>query len=325
MAFNLSELHIVMRLRLDGYLPDGCAVAEIGAQQVDPSIIESGRDLADLGRAFGVAAPIPVLVVNRPPEALHRLAGMPMSRQIWEWLGITYTAIDIDESPECVPLDLNFDVTPKALVGRHHLVTNFGTTEHVANQLNAFKIIHDLTAIGGVMLHNVPCGRPNHGLINYTEKFFWMLARSNEYKTLIFEAKPPGSPVVIVVAMQKWHNLDFVPPIDVPNGSHTENPYVKKRYWPVFDRPAFETTILRKAREFKNRGPEIIEQEMQLPFREEALRAREAAVLQREQIVTDPENRNFSRRLRASIAQNAPFLRVLKHKIRGNYGRRRWG
>ena len=61
-----------------------------------------------------------------------------------------------------------------------------------------------------------------------------MLARSNEYKTLIFEPKPPGSPAVIVVAMQKWHDLDFVPPIDVPNGSHTENPYVKKRYWPIF-------------------------------------------------------------------------------------------
>jgi hypothetical protein len=30
---------------------------------------------------------------------------------------------------------------------KYHLVTNFGTTEHVANQIPAMKIIHDLTAI----------------------------------------------------------------------------------------------------------------------------------------------------------------------------------
>ena len=62
-----------------------------------------------------------------------------------------------------------------------------GTTEHVANQIQAFKVIHDITAVGGLMYHNLPFqGYQTHGLVNYTPKFFWMLCRSNEYEFLDF-------------------------------------------------------------------------------------------------------------------------------------------
>src|SRR6202008_3458775 len=91
----------------------------------------------------------------------------------------------IDGSPGSIPLDLNYDSVSKDELGRYQLVTNFGTTEHVANQLNAFKVIHDLVRHGGVMIHHLPMqGMLNHGLVNYNPKFFWMLARSNGYKWL---------------------------------------------------------------------------------------------------------------------------------------------
>jgi hypothetical protein len=62
---------------------------------------------------------------------------------------------------------------------------NFGTTEHVANQLNAFKLIHDLAAKGCIMVHTLPShGQFNHGLVNYNPKLFWMLAHSNGYRLL---------------------------------------------------------------------------------------------------------------------------------------------
>ena len=71
---------------------------------------------------------------------------------------------------------------PAEFVGRYDVVTNFGTTEHVANQLQSFKIIHDLAAAGALMLHVLPAGgTPNHGLVSYNPKFFWMLGRSNGY------------------------------------------------------------------------------------------------------------------------------------------------
>jgi hypothetical protein len=68
-------------------------------------------------------------------------------------------AADVDTAPHTIRLDLNFDDVPDKHKGKYQLVTNFGTTEHVANQNQAMKIIHDLTAVGGVMVHNLPMQR----------------------------------------------------------------------------------------------------------------------------------------------------------------------
>ena len=76
----------------------------------------------------------------------HLDSKAPPARHFWQWLGFEYAAIDIDGSPGSIPLDLNYDRIPTQAKGKYGLVSNFGTTEHVANQLNAFEIIHDLTA-----------------------------------------------------------------------------------------------------------------------------------------------------------------------------------
>ena len=60
---------------------------------------------------------------------------------------------------------MNYDEVPADLVDRYHIVTNFGTTQHVANQPQSFKIIHDQAAASALMLHALPAsGTPNHGL-----------------------------------------------------------------------------------------------------------------------------------------------------------------
>ena len=107
----------------------------------------------------------------------------------------------------------------------------------------------DLTAVGGVMVHNVPAqGFFNHGLVNYSPKFFRMLARSNHYACLCMNfpdvSEAYGLPENIIsrirefdaqkaerakafrfcdagliVALKKEEDMDFVPPLDVPNGA----------------------------------------------------------------------------------------------------------
>ena len=70
---------------------------------------------------------------------------------------------------------------------KYDLVTNFGTSEHILNQLNFFKIMHQLTAVNGIMISEVPC---MFGLImgtfKYEPKFFTDLARSNAYNIIDF-------------------------------------------------------------------------------------------------------------------------------------------
>ncbi|HXC29022.1 MAG TPA: hypothetical protein VNV38_13785 [Stellaceae bacterium] len=168
-----------------------------------------------------------------------------------------------------LPLDLNYDDVPADLVGKHQLVTNYGTTEHVANQLNAFKVMHDLAAPGGIMMHSLPAqGSVNHGLVNYNPKFFWMLARSNGYEWLYMDyfarGEHPVPPNVIdvvsrfapdiaarekdtrlvdmslMVVLKKVFDIPFVPPLDVNTGTRTDNPVLAERYWTVFTPDAFD-------------------------------------------------------------------------------------
>jgi hypothetical protein len=273
MGIGVQFLNILAKLRADGFLEPPASVVEIGAQQLDNSFLEASDEIARLRELFGIDQPVDL----PPPQPTHILRGSlehlspnaPRARLFWTWLGFNYAAIDIDGSPGSLALDLNYDAVPPAFVGKHDLVTNFGTTEHVANQVNAFKVIHDLTALGGLMIHELPGqGYFNHGLINYNFKFFWMLARSNDYKFIfadctadapydlplniadfILSMNPDaaeeklrfsGTDCGFTVILQKTLDIPFVAPLDVDTGVQTDNKLLKQRYWTVFDPETLE-------------------------------------------------------------------------------------
>ena len=72
--------------------------------------------------------------------------------------------------------------------GEFDIVANFGTSEHVANQFNVFKVAHDALKVGGVMLNNVPFyGMVDHGLFNYHLKFFCSLIANNRYEPIYWD------------------------------------------------------------------------------------------------------------------------------------------
>lgn len=262
---------MLTELKKGGYIPENPAVAEIGAQQLAPRFHEAEEELAKLQALYGAQSAY--TDVKEPPR-LHGNAGnslhtAPATREFWRWLGFRYAAIDIDGSEDSIALDLNVDSIAPEHTGKFHITTNFGTTEHIANQLNAFKVIHELTAPGGVMIHNLPAqGMHNHGLVNYNPKFFWNLARSNGYSVLSAnyrssgEYKPLPQNIIdmvtpfdasivqrvehyktadcsVIFMLQKSYDIPFVPPIDVPMGTQTTNEALRKRYWTVFNENAF--------------------------------------------------------------------------------------
>src|SRR5579863_7275263 len=275
MGIGLTDLDLLIRLRRTGQLDNARSIIEIGAQQLSNHFFHPER-LREVAALFN-ADPVGIAALGQPGSGPHGPQDLPpdapLARKFWEWLGFCYAAIDIDGSPDSIPIDLNYDAVPNAARARYDLVTNFGTTEHVANQLNAFKVIHDLTALNGVMIHNLPAqGMQNHGLINYNPKFFWMLSRSNGYQWLHegyngFGVGEPAYPLPqniveratlfsphakpnletmrvadgsIRIALQKKFDLPFVAPLDVPTGVATDNPALARRYWTVFTPNAFE-------------------------------------------------------------------------------------
>lgn len=258
MGLNEHFLHLMISLKKDGKL-SGRRVVELGAQQLANAFLQDRNSIIHLASLHGVNA-------DRLPNLPNSGAGIepgkePYSRSYYEALGYEYAAIDIDGSPNSIPIDLNYDNVPPELLARFDLVTNFGTTEHVSNQLNVFKVIHDLAAPGAVMLHEVPAqGLINHGFFNYNPKFFQKLAENNAYDTLFLDYRwteiRPGLPddvrsvierhvslsgrplcgiseAVLFVAQRKTSNGPFVPPLDVPTGSLPSDT-IATRYAPVF-------------------------------------------------------------------------------------------
>jgi len=267
MGIGSNVLSLLLELRRDGHLPLRGAVAEIGAQQLSNTFLDAKDELAQAHALFetGAASPLPPPVSTDLPA--HRLTdASPLAGQFWRWIGYDYMSIDVDGSPGSVPLDINYDDIPAKARGRFDLVTNLGTTEHVANQLNAFKIIHELTKPGGLMVHHLPMqGNLNHGLINYHPKFFWMLARSNDYRFLHLSFSADGAQPVhedllnhvaefepdvreahgdvnftdsyLLVVLRKMRDRPYVAALDVGSGAKAANEAMARRYWTVFDRP----------------------------------------------------------------------------------------
>lgn len=267
MGLGKSDLELLIKLRKQGQIPLNPYVVDLGAQQLSNSVLRVPDLMRKAEAEFGVCQPytLPAPAASMPSDSGGELltSTAPFARDFWVALGFEYTAIDVDGSPGSIPLDLNYDQVPRDLRGMYGLVTNLGTTEHVCNQMNAFKIIHDLVAPGGVMIHHLPAGGMlNHGLINYTPKFFWYLARSNDYRWLYMTFQKSGhhypipknlidytasynlassetlrsyeiSDFSIVVAFQKTLNIPFVAPLDVNTGSRTGDANLNRRYWSV--------------------------------------------------------------------------------------------
>jgi hypothetical protein len=267
LGINRLDLELLIELRQRRHIPLNPYVVELGAQQLSNSFLRSDDLVRKAEAAFGAAHPYALPAPGAPMMSAEHVelldSAAPFARDFWLALGFDYTAIDVDGSPGSVPLDLNYDQVPGALRNKYGLVTNLGTTEHVCNQMNAFKAVHDLAAPGAVMIHHLPAGGMlNHGLVNYTPKFFWYLARSNDYKWLYMNFYGSGNsyPIApnildftktyapdsseamrareitdyaILVAFQKTLDIPFVAPIDVNTGTASNDPALNRRYWTV--------------------------------------------------------------------------------------------
>lgn len=278
MGIGRGDLNAIRTLRDMGHFAASRRVVEIGAQQLSTDLFLEKSWIGELASSFGVAeqsfeGDYDTEVVHG--ETVNLSPSAPLSRDMWTWLGFDYSSIDMDGSPGSIPLDLNFDSEPAKMKHCADLVTNCGTTEHVINQLNAFKLIHNLTKVGGLMMHNIPAqGYLTHGLVNYTPKFFWSLAAANAYSWIMFSLDQSSVEYALpddianemtriqpdmkvdteefkfrdaglFIVMRKDYDIHFISPIDVPPGSDTRNPILKKRYWSIFDTPRFHKELKR--------------------------------------------------------------------------------
>ena len=125
--------------------------------------------------------------------------------ELFEKAGMQYESIDIAAGFRTTILDLNRAVLPAALQRRFDLVLNFGTTEHILNQLNCFKVIHDATKVGGHIYHSLPAvGYVDHGYITYTGRCFFDVAGYNEYELVACWFDGPSGGSCVLDSLQSY-------------------------------------------------------------------------------------------------------------------------
>jgi len=121
-------------------------------------------------------------VASKPKEV-----GTPHVETFYKALGFSsYSSIDINSDFGSMVMDLNKNLaTEYNFVKQYDLVTNIGVSEHLFDQNTFFKNAHNLTAVGGVMMHILPfLGYVNHGFFNYEPRIFYDLAAANGYDLL---------------------------------------------------------------------------------------------------------------------------------------------
>jgi hypothetical protein len=175
MAYGPFFLRHIVALKRRGLL-DGCRhIVEIGRQQINDRLIASpvlDEAIALFGGKRPELTPVgaPRITPDSPPGGL-----------LWSAFGMQSKSVDIDGGD--IRIDLNNGRVPLRYRGAFDLAVNAGTTEHVANQGNAFAAIHGLMRAGGLMVHQLPvCGSLSHGFFGYQPKFFHRLAKANDYE-----------------------------------------------------------------------------------------------------------------------------------------------
>jgi len=100
---------------------------------------------------------------------------------------IEYNSFDVCPGLKTEIVDLNYDSLSERYREYYDIVLDFGTTEHIFNQWNSFRIMHDALKPGGVLYCQLPAGGwLDHGYYCYTPLFFKDLAKANDYTILDF-------------------------------------------------------------------------------------------------------------------------------------------
>jgi hypothetical protein len=182
MAYSPGALQALWDL-IDAYVPTGGRILDIGSQDVSATTRSDLQPIMSMlhgDRADG-------LIQERFGDGKLWKVG-----DLFEGSRYRHESIDLYPGRSIIQADLNSFAVPKDYWGAFDLVANLGSSEHIFNQANAFRCIHDLTKLGSVMWHNVPAvGYFNHGLYNYHPLFFVFMARANKYEIVSAGISPP--------------------------------------------------------------------------------------------------------------------------------------
>ena len=175
MAFNTVAGIAVSKCMT--FLPDskGLSVLEFGNQRFTVKDQYLTKIAMDLGVSF--------------QEITSSNNRIECTKLFYNILGFDeYLAVDVNTKMNAIVMDLNQDFREKyEFTRRFSMVTNIGTGEHVFNQYQVMKNMHDATQVDGIMLNIMPFfPNINHGFYNFNPVLFRDIAYANGYQWCFF-------------------------------------------------------------------------------------------------------------------------------------------
>jgi len=130
--------------------------------------------------------------------------------------GVQHISIDINGKDGSLPINLDSPI-PFVFANQFDVITNYGTIEHVNNQYQVFKNVHEMCKTNGIMIHLFPAKGhwPGHCRYYYTEELVNNLAESCHYKIIDFRILASGTHIapynLIATVLLKEENSSFPP------------------------------------------------------------------------------------------------------------------
>ncbi|OQA34718.1 MAG: Macrocin-O-methyltransferase (TylF) [Betaproteobacteria bacterium ADurb.Bin341] len=182
MGFAMKNLEYLSN---KGYLANPrCAILDIGSQnlyhatpEAIRSFVERHGTIKDEHAFEEEAKRISYFSWPRPGERTSYIS------ELLDLTPFEYTSYDVCPALKTEIFDLNEENLPEHYREHFDIVLNFGTTEHIINQLNSFRVMHDAVKVGGIFFHQLPSvGWIDHGYFCYHDCFFIDLANANGYE-----------------------------------------------------------------------------------------------------------------------------------------------
>ena len=146
MGLGLAAIQNTLELWQQGFFQRINSVAEIGSQEIHTTA-------ADFQTLVEQAC-----VPNYEDFEFPGLENWPAkprcsARYFYRMLGATeYDCIDLNEEHGAIKHDLNYPLEEVSLYGKYDLVTDHGSCEHVFNIAEAYRTMHRLCKVGGLIV-----------------------------------------------------------------------------------------------------------------------------------------------------------------------------
>ena len=133
------------------------------------------------------------------------------SKQLYESLGVNHISIDLNGLDGAYPLDLEKPL-PFEFLNQFDVVTNYGTAEHVNDQYELFKNIHNICKTGGIIVHVFPYAGhwPKHCRYYYTKRFVKGLSKTCKYPILNCTVLNKRPRKLVAAALYKKYDAPFI-------------------------------------------------------------------------------------------------------------------